>query len=112
MTNRNRKTVDQKVRAVRIAFSREVSDDKMPKESGNSMKPSVETTLVDATNIAMLKEKNSSRLDVTSKEPSSGESNGDDLSKDKTTLLVVLPRKSFKKIVNVTENGDNQTMHS
>jgi hypothetical protein len=27
-------------------------------------------------------------------------------------LLVVLPRKSFKKIVNVTENGDNQTMHS
>lgn len=39
---------------------------------------SVETTFVNAINIAMLKEKNPSRLDVTSEESSSSESNGDD----------------------------------
>ena len=55
------------MRALGIVFNGEVSDDKMPKESRNSMKPSVKTALVDVTNIAMLKEKDSSGLDVATK---------------------------------------------
>jgi len=57
MTNKNGKTVDQKMRAMRVMFSRKVSDDKMPKESRDSMTSSVKTTLIDATNVPCSKRK-------------------------------------------------------
>lgn len=68
-------------------FNKEVSDDEMPKESRNSMKQPVKTALINATNVAMLKEKNPSRLDITSEESNGCESNGNDLSKNKMAVL-------------------------
>jgi hypothetical protein len=83
----------------------------VPEEGGDSVKAPIQPTFTDARKVAVFNEKGSSRLEITCEETGCSQGDRNDLSHGNTTLGIVSPRKRFKKIVNMAENGDDSCLH-